>query len=220
MKKKIILGLLIVFLSGCSKEVLEYKKVSDALIQFYNEGSYDDKNLSTKQIGLLDNYLNNKAICLDDYIIKDSSFMTNEGNTKGVYLNGGKCYINSQDIVFVKSTDHNIEDTARIVCNGYFVTLTKDSISPNTDNIRYDYRFLGYFKSDEYSFGYRSYYDGSSIIITVGDTIKVDYANVDNLDLEPINNGIGSQLILIVVAVVIGLGLILIVKKIKENNDL
>ena len=122
--KKIVL-LLIIFLTGCSNNIIDNKEISDSIIEYYQTGTYDSLKLSSSQYQKVENYIaqaNNIKINLNDFMIYDDEYKTNEQNTTGVYVENNNCYINSNDINFIENSDQSYEfdDNARIVCNGYF----------------------------------------------------------------------------------------------------
>ena len=214
--KKIFLLLLVIILSGCNNSALEYKKVADGLIDYYDD-NYDKKNLNDKQEEMIEDYVNNKQINLENYIIKNDFYKTSEQNTFGVYVEDGKCYINIDDIVFT-SSDSDTITSARIVCNGYFTTITKDSIKNSIPDIisRFEYRFLGYYESDKYSYVYRSYNTGGELTITVGDKITVELKGDEDLELKPIYEN--KNIVLPIIFILSGIIIFLVVKKFYHKD--
>lgn len=220
--KKIVL-LLIIFLTGCSSPN-DNKQISDAIIEYYQTGTYDSLKLSNSQYQKVEDHINqanNIKINLNDFMIYDDEYKTNEQNTTGVYVENNNCYINSNDINFIENSDQSYEfdDNARIVCNGYFTVLTKDTVLSldNTNRIKQsDYRFLGYYEDNGDNFVYRSYENGSGLIVNISDEITLNFTNVDNLTLRPIDES-GNNLIFPIIIVILGIGVLLIKKRIDNN---
>ncbi len=220
--KKIVL-LLIIFLTGCSSPN-DNKQISDAIIEYYQTGTYDSLKLSNSQYQKVEDHINqanNIKINLNDFMIYDQEYKTNEKNTTGVYVENNICYINSNDIKFIENSDESYEfdDNARIVCNGYFTVLTKDTVLSldNTNKIKQsDYRFLGYYEDNGDNFVYRSYENGSGLIVNISDEITLNFTNVDNLTLRPIDES-GNNLIFPIIIVILGIGVLLIKKRIDNN---
>lgn len=215
--KKIIIVCLLIILTGCSNEIIEYKKVSDTVVNLSENNNYNKKDLKSHQIKMIDDYINNNiSIDLENFIIRSDYYKTNEENTDGVFVKDDKCYINYNDIIFNESNDSDFSGETIIVCNGYYLTLSKDNLDmkKSTQN----YRYLGYYDSDKYSFVYRSYTDGSGLILTIGDEINVKFANVDGLDLKVIKTSSNySFLIIIAVGIIAIVGFVF--KKANNNND-
>ena len=217
-----ILLLIIIFLTGCSS-TFDNKQVSDAIIEYYQTGTYDSLKLSNSQYQKVEDYIaqaDNIKINLNDFMIYDQEYKTNEENTTGVYIEDGVCYIDSNDIDFIENSDESYEfdDNAKIVCNGYFTVLTKDTVLAldNTNKIKQsDYRFLGYYEENGDNFVYRSYKNGTGLIVNISDEITLNFANVDNLTLQPIDGN--SNLIIPIIIVFVGVGVLLIRKKIKGD---
>ena len=217
-----ILLLIIIFLTGCSS-TFDNKQVSDAIIEYYQTGTYDSLKLSNSQYQKVEDYItqaDNIKINLNDFMIYDQEYKTNEENTTGVYIEDGVCYINSNDIDFIENSDESYEfdDNAKIVCNGYFTVLTKDTVLAldNTNKIKQSsYRFLGYYEENGDNFVYRSYKNGTGLIVNISDEITLNFANVDNLTLQPIDGN--SNLIIPIIIVFVGVGVLLIRKKIKGD---
>ena len=217
-----ILLLIIIFLTGCSS-TFDNKQVSDAIIEYYQTGTYDSLKLSNSQYQKVEDYIaqaDNIKINLNDFMIYDQEYKTNEENTTGVYIEDGVCYINSNDIDFIENSDESYEfdDNAKIVCNGYFTVLTKDTVLAldNTNKIKQSsYRFLGYYEESGDNFVYRSYKNGTGLIVNISDEITLNFANVDNLTLQPIDGN--SNLIIPIIIVFVGVGVLLIRKKIKGD---
>ena len=217
-----ILLLIIIFLTGCSS-TFDNKQVSDAIIEYYQTGTYDSLKLSDSQYQKVEDYIaqvDNIKINLNDFMIYDQEYKTNEENTTGVYIEDGVCYINSNDIDFIENSDESYEfdDNAKIVCNGYFTVLTKDTVLAldNTNKIKQSsYRFLGYYEENGDNFVYRSYKNGTGLIVNISDEITLNFANVDNLTLQPIDGN--SNLIIPIIIVFVGVGVLLIRKKIKGD---
>ncbi len=217
-----ILLLIIIFLTGCSS-TFDNKQVSDAIIEYYQTGTYDSLKLSNSQYQKVEDYIaqvDNIKINLNDFMIYDQEYKTNEENTTGVYIEDGVCYINSNDIDFIENSDESYEfdDNAKIVCNGYFTVLTKDTVLAldNTNKIKQSsYRFLGYYEENGDNFVYRSYKNGTGLIVNISDEITLNFANVDNLTLQPIDGN--SNLIIPIIIVFVGIGVLLIRKKIKGD---
>ena len=220
--KKIVL-LLIIFLTGCSSPN-DNKQISDAIIEYYQTGTYDSLKLSNSQYQKVEDHINqanNIKINLNDFMIYDQEYKTNEKNTTGVYVENNICYINSNDIKFIENSDESYEfdDNAKIVCNGYFTILTKDTVLAldNTNKIKQsDYRFLGYYEENGDNFVYRSYENGTGLIVTISDEITLNFTNVDNLTLRPIDES-GNNLIFPIIIVILGIGVLLIKKRIDNN---
>ena len=216
-----ILLLIIIFLTGCSS-TFDNKQVSDAIIEYYQTGTYDSLKLSNSQYQKVEDYIaqvDNIKINLNDFMIYDQEYKTNEENTTGVYIEDGVCYINSNDIDFIENSDESYEfdDNAKIVCNGYFTVLTKDTVLAldNTNKIKQSsYRFLGYYEENGDNFVYRSYKNGTGLIVNISDEITLNFANVDNLTLQPIDGN--SNLIIPIIIVFVGIGVLLIRKKNKR----
>ena len=221
--KKIVL-LLIIFLTGCSNNIIDNKEISDSIIEYYQTGTYDSLKLSSSQYQKVENYIaqaNNIKINLNDFMIYDDEYKTNEQNTTGVYVENNNCYINSNDINFIENSDQSYEfdDNARIVCNGYFNVLNKDTVLSldNTNRIKQsDYRFLGYYEDNGDNFVYRSYENGSGLIVNISDEITLNFTNVDNLTLRPIDES-GNDLLFPIIIVILGIGVLLIKKRIDNN---
>lgn len=217
-----ILLLIIIFLTGCSS-TFDNKQVSDAIIEYYQTGTYDSLKLSNSQYQKVEDYIaqaDNIKINLNDFMIYDQEYKTNEENTTGVYIEDGVCYIDSNDIDFIENSDESYEfdDNAKIVCNGYFTVLTKDTVLAldNTNKIKQSsYRFLGYYEENGDNFVYRSYKNGTGLIVNISDEITLNFANVDNLTLQPIDGN--SNLIIPIIIVFVGVGVLLIRKKIKGD---
>lgn len=217
--KKIFL-LLIIFLTGCSNNIINNKEISDSIIEYYQTGTYDSTKLSSSQYQKVENYIdqaNNIKINLNDFMIYDDEYKTNEQNTTGVYVENNNCYINSNDINFIENSDQSYEfdDNARIVCNGYFTVLTKDTVLSldNTNKIKQsDYRFLGYYEDNGDNFVYRSYENGSGLIVNISDEITLNFTNVDNLTLQPIDES-SNDLLFPIIIVILGIGVLLIKKE-------
>ena len=217
-----ILLLIIIFLTGCSS-TFDNKQVSDAIIEYYQTGTYDILKLSNSQYQKVEDYIaqaDNIKINLNDFMIYDQEYKTNEENTTGVYIEDGVCYIDSNDIDFIENSDESYEfdDNAKIVCNGYFTVLTKDTVLAldNTNKIKQSsYRFLGYYEENGDNFVYRSYKNGTGLIVNISDEITLNFANVDNLTLQPIDGN--SNLIIPIIIVFVGIGVLLIRKKIKGD---
>ena len=217
-----ILLLIIIFLTGCSS-TFDNKQVSDAIIEYYQTGTYDSLKLSNSQYQKVEDYIaqaDNIKINLNDFMIYDQEYKTNEENTTGVYIEDGVCYIDSNDIDFIENSDESYEfdDNAKIVCNGYFTVLTKDTVLAldNTNKIKQSsYRFLGYYEENGDNFVYRSYKNGTALIVNISDEITLNFANVDNLTLQPIDGN--SNLIIPIIIVFVGVGVLLIRKKIKGD---
>ena len=217
-----ILLLIIIFLTGCSS-TFDNKQVSDAIIEYYQTGTYDSLKLSNSQYQKVEDYIaqvDNIKINLNDFMIYDQEYKTNEENTTGVYIEDGVCYIDSNDIDFIENSDESYEfdDNAKIVCNGYFTVLTKDTVLAldNTNKIKQSsYRFLGYYEENGDNFVYRSYKNGTGLIVNISDEITLNFANVDNLTLQPIDGN--SNLIIPIIIVFVGIGVLLIRKKIKGD---
>ena len=217
-----ILLLIIIFLTGCSS-TFDNKQVSDAIIEYYQTGTYDSLKLSNSQYQKVEDYIaqaDNIKINLNDFMIYDQEYKTNEENTTGVYIEDGVCYINSNDIDFIENSDESYEfdDNAKIVCNGYFTVLTKDTVLAldNTNKIKQSsYRFLGYYEENGDNFVYRSYKNGTGLIVNISDEITLNFTNVDNLTLQPIDGN--SNLIIPIIIVFVGVGVLLIRKKIKGD---
>lgn len=220
--KKIVL-LLIIFLTGCSSPN-DNKQISDAIIEYYQTGTYDSLKLSNSQYQKVEDHINqanNIKINLNDFMIYDQEYKTNKKNTTGVYVENNICYINSNDIKFIENSDESYEfdDNAKIVCNGYFTVLTKDTVLSldNTNRIKQsDYRFLGYYEDNGDNFVYRSYENGSGLIVNISDEITLNFTNVDNLTLRPIDES-GNNLIFPIIIVILGIGVLLIKKRIDNN---
>ena len=220
--KKIVL-LLIIFLTGCSSPN-DNKQISDAIIEYYQTGTYDSLKLSNSQYQKVEDHINqanNIKINLNDFMIYDQEYKTNEKNTTGVYVENNICYINSNDIKFIENSDESYEfdDNARIVCNGYFTVLTKDTVLSldNTNKIKQsDYRFLGYYEDNGDNFVYRSYENGSGLIVNISDEITLNFTNVDNLTLRPIDES-SNDLLFPIIIVILGIGGLLIKKRIDNN---
>ena len=221
--KKIVL-LLIIFLTGCSNNIIDNKEISDSIIEYYQTGTYDSLKLSNSQYQKVEDHINqanNIKINLNDFMIYDQEYKTNEKNTTGVYVENNICYINSNDIKFIENSDESYEfdDNAKIVCNGYFTILTKDTVLAldNTNKIKQsDYRFLGYYEENGDNFVYRSYENGSGLIVNISDEITLNFTNVDNLTLRPIDES-GNNLIFPIIIVILGIG-VLVIKKRMDNN--
>ena len=220
--KKIVL-LLIIFLTGCSSPN-DNKQISDAIIEYYQTGTYDSLKLSNSQYQKVEDHINqanNIKINLNDFMIYDQEYKTNEKNTTGVYVENNICYINSNDIKFIENSDESYEfdDNAKIVCNGYFTILTKDTVLAldNTNKIKQsDYRFLGYYEENGDNFVYRSYENGTGLIVTISDEITLNFTNVDNLTLRPIDES-SNDLLFPIIIVILGIGGLLIKKRIDNN---
>lgn len=192
--KKIILILFVLLLCGCENKASEYKEVSDIVVRILQDKSYNNSNLNDKQISLINNYeerLKNPEIEISKYIIYKDYYKTTEKNTPGIYTKENKCYILYNDIEFPEMNDPHSESMANLVCNGYRVVILEDSVKPqeidNTES-KHNYRYLGYYKDKGYNYAYRSYLDGSGLIVKIDDKVEVEYTNVDALELKTIQN--------------------------------
>lgn len=218
--KKLLLILACILLVGCSKTA-DYKEISDSVILTLQGKEYSDK-LDTNQKQLLENYLLEKdTIKVNDYIIYEDDFRTNEKNTYGVEVIDDVCYIKLSNIVFNNSLDHG-DSESRIVCNGYYTFLSKDSVT-NTTTYDTDFRFLGYYKDNLYHFVYRSYLNGNIVVVNIGDKIDVSFENIDlnNIKLHTVaNSTIPSKIVPIVIIGFISVIIFLLWKRFQENNDL
>lgn len=219
--KKIGFIFLCLLLAGCSNKISEYKEVSDAVIQILQTNQYSKKNLNKEQISLLEKYLqdSDREINISDFMIYSDLYKTVEENSEGVYMKNNQCYIKYGDLSFITTEDRNSEDQAEVICNGYKVTIPRGSI--DKENVEQSYRFLGYYKDKTYHFAYRSYLDGSGLIVTISDYIQTEFTSVDGLDLKSVTETKNGNKIMIVVSlVVIGGCAFFILKKAKENNDI
>lgn len=221
--KKIGLILLCFLLIGCDSKVNRYKQVSDAVIDILQTNKYSKKGFNKEQTKLLEKYLennNDKEINIHDFVIYSDIYKTNKQNSDGVYVKNNQCYIKYSDLTFIPPEDRNGEDQAEVICNGYVVTIPKESIDKE-ENISQEYRFLGYYKDESYHFAYRSYEDGSGLIITISDKIQTEFASVNGLDLQSVTESKnGNKTMIIISAMIIGGCVLFIVKKAKENNDM
>lgn len=221
--KKIIIILSLLLLCGCESKITEYKEISDIVVSLFKTETFDKKNLNNKQISLLDDYiknLKNPEINVSKYIVYDDIYKTVEKNTKGIYIKNNKCYIRYNDINFVESTDHNTEPMNTVVCNGYYVVLMHDSVKPielDYNNPIYDYNYLGYYKDDSYHFAYRSYSDGSGLIVTVSDEITIEFTDVNDLKLKTIRKTSYKKYIFQLITIIVLSAIIFLLKK-KEKN--
>ena len=234
--KKILTIVFVLFLTGCGNKIEHYKKFADTALNFFESSNYSSKEFSENENILLNKYLStltheNQIIDLDDYIDKSEDYYTNENNSYGVYVENGKCYIKYDDISFQKlESGADIEDEmiAKIVCNNYFVTIMSSQFIDYNEiqnDERYNYRYLGYINDDtKYQFIYRSYYDGSGLVISV-DTknnkivdLSVTETNVnDYIITEEKNNKVGLVIVLLVPISLVIL-VIYVIKKIRNNN--
>lgn len=219
--KKIIIILSLLLLCGCESKIAEYKETSDIVVSLFKTETYDKKNLNNNQIKLLDDYINNlknPEINVSKYIIYDEAYKTTEENTKGIYIKNNKCYIRYNDINFVESTDHNTESMNTVICNGYYVVLMHDSVKPiELDYNNPVYNYLGYYKDDGYHFAYRSYMDGSGLIVTVSDEITTEFTDVNDLELKTIRKTSYKKYIFPLITIIVSIGIIYLLKK-KEKN--
>lgn len=223
--KKVILILSILLLSGCSNKYEEYKEVSDISISLLQKQSYQTEKLNSNQKKLIDNFhknLLNPKINISNFIIRNDALKTNQENSQGIYIEGDKCYIYYNDINFNEPSDHNGEKTASLICNGYLVEIPHDSVKPinlNYPNPKYNYRYIGYYEEDGYHFAYRSYYDGSGLIVTIKNDITLEFNNIDNLELKQYKKPSLNKFILpIIIAILLILILIYLKKKEKNYN--
>ena len=221
--KKIILIITLLLLTGCDNKVSEYKEVSDVVVGLFQKKYYNSNNLNETQKDLIDDYilsLDNPEINVSNFIVKDTSYSTNEENTDGIYMRDNKCYIKYNDIVFKEAIDHTMESIARVVCNGYYTILFDDSVKPMSidySNPKYNYRYLGYYKKEGYHFAYRSYYDGSGLIVSVNDMVSISFEEVDDISLKQINNVSYSKYILLCIFLSVIVSLLIFVKKRKQD---
>ena len=83
--KKIVL-LLIIFLTGCSSPN-DNKQISDAIIEYYQTGTYDSLKLSNSQYQKVENYIdqaNNIKINLNDFMIYDDEYKSCSSDLRNV----------------------------------------------------------------------------------------------------------------------------------------
>ena len=74
--KKIVL-LLIIFLTGCSNNIINNKEISDSIIEYYQTGTYDSLKLSSSQYQKVEDHINqanNIKINLNDFMIYDQEY--------------------------------------------------------------------------------------------------------------------------------------------------
>lgn len=217
--KKIIIILLLMLLCGCEQKVEKLKEVSDVVVSLFNYDSYDKENLTKSQIKLIDNYikdLENPEINITKYMIKDDSYKTNKNNTSGIYMKKNECYIKYNDIEFEEPFDHHSEKMSIVVCNGYNVVLFHDSVKPiiiDYDNPVYNYRFLGYYKDNGYHYVYRSYHDGSGLIVSITDKVSVEFTDVNSLKLKTITKGTYKKYKFSFIAIIILISILILLKK-------
>lgn len=221
--KKLIIILLLMSLCGCERKVENLKEVSDIVVSLFNSSSYDKDGLTNFQVKLIDNYigdLTNPEINVTKYMIKDDFYKTTKKNTTGIYKKKNECYIRYNDIEFLEPFDHNTEKMSVVVCNGYNVELLYDSVKPiiiDYDNPVYNYRFLGYFNDNGYHFAYRSYYDGSGLVVSISDKVSIEFTSVDSLKLKTITKNSYNKYIFSIVAITI---LIVVLILLKKKNDI
>ena len=223
MKRVIVILVGILLLSGCSNKIGEYKEVSDIVVGLFQNDSYSKDKLNASQIRMIENYittLNNPEINVSDFLIANELYKTQEKNTSGVYVRDNKCYIKYKDIIFESPGDHVGESTARVICNGYTVILFEDSVKPRVadyQNPKYNYRYLGYYVDNGYHFAYRSYYDGSGLIVTVDDEVMVKFADVNSLNLSTSSSVSYSKYIKPIILIIGAVGIIVFLKN-RFNN--
>lgn len=225
MMKKISLILFLLLLCGCGNvDVSEYEKVSKLALSTLKNESYEIDDLSDKQIKLLNNFKNdllNPVINISDFIVYDNYYKTNDKNTDGVFIENNSCYIRYNDIDFLGALADEGEPIARVVCNGYYTTLYHDSVKPIGDSM-YDsnYRYLGYYMDDGYNFCYRSYLDGSGLVIKINDKIDIEFMDVDGLKLKSDDSSDKSYVRIVVggVIFVVVFGVLMFIKKISLNS--
>ena len=221
--KKLIIVLLIMLLCGCESKVESLKEVADVVVSLFNNDSYDNEGLTNSQVKLIDSYindLNNPEINVTKFMIKDDYYKTNKKNTSGIYIKKNECYIRYNDIQFLEPIDHNTEKMSVVVCNGYNVELLDDSVKPviiDYDNPVYNYRFLGYYNDNGYHFAYRSYYDGSGLIVSISDQVSIEFTEVNSLKLKSITKKSYNKYIFSIVAIII---LIVVLILLKKKNDI
>ncbi len=215
--KKFLL-IIFVLLTGCSSNLVKYKNISDAVIKYYQDDNYKEE-LSKEELSLFNNYIadyEKNIINLNNYLIKNDSFMTMEPNSTGVYVEDGICYIEEKNIIFHENQNGHMEDVSILVCNGYYVTLLKDDVYKENiikDNVNYN--FIGYYDSDKYSFVYKDYSTGNNLIITIGDKINIELTNNDDIELKSITEF--NYWMIIFILVLLSL-VVIIIKKYKSNE--
>ena len=158
----------------------------------------------------------NPEINVSEFIIYDDIFKTDEPNSPGIYLKNNECYIRYKDITFNKSEDEIGEDMKDVFCNGYYTVILADSVKPiveDTENPKYNYRYLGYYEDNGYHFAYRSYYDGSGLVVSIDKEIKTEFIDVNNLELKKISNTSYKKYILPAIILLVLIGTIIILKK-------
>lgn len=155
-----------------------YLNVSNEVIKLFRSSNYDTKIIKKKDREAVNKYLStlthsNQVIDLTEYINKNNDYYTIDKNTKGVYIENGKCYIKYQDLNIANVFDefnYDGEPYQRVICNNYFTYIYLSYFYPDYEdtkkNPKYDYVFNKEEKmSYGYLFTYRSTYDGTLLKI-------------------------------------------------------
>lgn len=176
-KYLVILLLMIILILGLkffNKSNNYYLNVSNEAVSFFKKSSYDRKLVKPKDRKALEDYLstlthNNQVVDLSNYILKASSYYTEDSNTKGVYIQDGKCFIKYKDLDIPDHRDeinYNGEPYQKVVCNNYYTYMYLSYFYPSYEdtqkNPKYDYVFSAKEEiSNGYLFTYKSTYDGT-----------------------------------------------------------
>lgn len=203
---------------GCTNK-MDYKEVSDNVILIL-QGKEFNHQLNKQQMELLEKFISQQQkVNISNYILYEDVYKTSEENTNGVEIINNQCYINKNDIVYRDVLDHG-EIEARVVCNGYYTFLLRDSI---IDAYPYDkaFRFLGYYKDEIYHFAYQPYGENATFIVNIGNDITISFENIDDIKLSTIpTSQNGSKIIGISIIGGIIVFILWILNKYKENNTL
>lgn len=219
--KKILIILCLFLLVGCNNTNNSeyYRKVSDTIVSFYKDSKYNKDDFRKDDINSIDKYLNkltheNEEINITNYI-NDSTTVTSEKDTDGIYEKNNNWYIKYKDLDFINSSD--IEPYAVINCNGKTFTLFKSLFYPSYEETKnnkvYSYVYVGSKTlSNNRKYAYRSSYDGSGLIVNIDiDSNKIinidtNFENVNDFNSNNnSNNGLLIRVVMIIIILVVSI---------------
>ena len=185
MRKILILLLAVFCLTGCSDK-RQMKEFSNLILESHRSKNVDTSGLNHKNSLIFKEFLDkqsieNKVINLSNLsMFGGEDFSTGEEDSEDVYFENGNYYIKYTDLDFVKVSDLEI---ATVIAGGYEVEIFKDLVPilyTETDNSKYNYRYMGSRENDDFvNYYYRSYKDGS--MLTIKYKLKDD--KISNIDL-------------------------------------
>lgn len=174
--KKLLIIIPLLFLTGCSKNLMKQtEKLSDAIVDLIYYENYDISKLNSENKQIINNLLEkekieNKVINISALnVFSEDIHDIRYGTSKGVYQKNNEYFIKYTDLDF-KTNANSLDSIAYIYVDGYSVAIAKDDYPilrvDTCNNENYRYRYIKRKKEkNEINYYYRSFGNGSILTI-------------------------------------------------------